>query len=353
MVTTSDGAKPSAVHESLRHIKQFCCLRITDIGALFKETLSEWSNDKAPRLGASLAFYTLLSLAPLVIVVVAVAALAYGQKAAQGQLVWEIRDLVGPDGASEIQALIQGAYKPATGVIATVLGVLTLAFGASSVVVELRDALNTIWHVPAGSGGAGLASIFRMAKERFYSFGLVLGVGFLLLVSLILNAWIAAMGRFFGTFLPASESILHIGTFLLSFLVITFLFAAIYKVLPDVYLKWSDVAVGASVTSLLFTIGKHLIGIYLGKASFGSTYGAAGSLVLVLVWVYYSAQLFFLGAEFTKVYTRTFGSQFRNKLKPVPPKPDSVIVDPSTNAPVTSGTPPASGASHEEIKLVS
>jgi membrane protein len=330
-------AEPDAGHEILRHVREFSSLHFKEFLELFKETVGEWLDDKAPRLGASLAFYTLLSLAPLLIVIVAVAAIVYGQEAARGQLVWQIQGLVGPDGAKAIQGLIQGAYKPATGVVASLLGLLTLAFGASSVVVELRDALNTIWHVAPDSRNTGFASIFRLAKERFYSFALILGVGFLLLVSLVLNAWIAAMGSFFGSFLPIPEAVLHAATFLFSFFVITFLFAAIYKLLPDVHLKWSDVTIGASVTSLLFTIGKQLIGLYLGKTSFASTYGAAGSLVIVLVWVYYSAMLFFLGAEFTKVYTRTFGSQLSNKLQAVPPTPDNVVVDPSTGAPATAG----------------
>ena len=289
-----------------RHLQLFSRLSFREYEAVFQQTLNAWIDDKAPRLGASLAFYTLLSLAPLLIVVVAVAALAYGQKAAQGQLVWEIQGLVGADGARTIQGLIQSAYKPGSGTIATILGVLTLIFGASAVVVELRDALNTIWRVPAPDTGSGFQSILRFMKERFYSFGLILGVGFLLMVSLILNAGIAAVGSYFGSILPTSETFLHIIVFLMSFVVVTCLFAAIYKFLPDVDLKWSDVIVGASFTSLLFTIGKQLIGIYLGKASFGSTYGAAGSLVIVLMWVYYSAQLFFLGAEFTKAYTETF-----------------------------------------------
>jgi membrane protein len=335
MPKQSADAEPSVVHEILRHVKDFSYLRVKELLGMFKETVSEWVNDKAPRLGASLAFYTLLSLAPLLVVIVAVAALVYGQEAARGQLVWQIQGLVGTDGAKAIQGLVQGAYKPGTGVIATLLGFLTLAFGASSVVVELRDALNTIWHVPLDRGGTGLSSIFRLAKERFYSFAMILGIGFLLLVSLVLNAWIAAMGKFFTSALPTPESLLHMATFLISFLVITFLFAAIYKMLPGVSLKWSDVAVGASVTSLLFTIGKQLIGLYLGKTSFGSTYGAAGSLVIVLVWVYYSAQLFFLGAEFTKVYTKTFGSQFASQFERVPPKPNNVIIDPATNEPAT------------------
>jgi membrane protein len=255
-------------------------------------------------------------LAPLLVIVVAIAALAYGKEAAQGQLFWQIRGLTGPEGARTIQRLLEGAHRFGTGAFATVLGFLTLAIGASSVVVELRGALNTIWHV-AGPETTGFSSILRLIRERFYCFALVLGVGFLLLVSLVLNACLA-------------EAVLQAATALISFVVITGLFAAIYKLLPDVRLKWSDVMVGAAVTALLFTVGKQLIGLYLGKASFGSAYGAAGSLVVMLVWVYYSSQLFFLGAEFTKVYTKNFGSHLRAKLELNAPKPESVILHPST-----------------------
>lgn len=271
---------------------------------LFTETLSEWNSDNVPRLSASLAFYTLLSLAPILVIVVAVGAFVYGRQAAEGQLIWEIQDVVGAERASAVQSLIQSAYKPGTGLIATVLGLFTLALAASSVLVELRDALNTIWHVPPAANVTGLAGVYALVKERFYSFGLVLAAGFLLLVSLVLNTLIAAIGKFFRALLPTSESVLQAAGFLVSFVVITLLFAVIYKILPDVPLRWRDVFVGASATSFLFTIGKQLIALYLGKTSFASAYGAAGSLALVLVWVYYSAQVFFLGAEFTKVYTR-------------------------------------------------
>jgi membrane protein len=335
-------SEPSAIREVVQRIQQFLDLRRAEIGALLKETVNAWIDDNAPRLGASLAFYTLLSLAPLLIVVVAVAALVFGQKAAQGQLIWEIQDLVGAEGARAIQGLIQSAYKPAAGTTATVLGILTLFFGASAVVVELRDALNTIWHVPVAATFSGLRSFLRLVKERFYLFGLILGVGFLLLISLALNAAIAALGSLFGSLLPTSESVLHLAVFVISFLVITFLFAAIYKCLPDVQLRWSDVIVGACFTSLLFTVGKQLIGLYLGKASFGSTYGAAGSLVIVLVWVYYSAQLFFLGAEFTKIYTEKFGSRLDGKLKMHPPALQRVIIDPSTGLPAGKNNEKAS-----------
>lgn len=233
------------------------------------------------------------------------AALAYGQQAARGQLVWEIRDLVGGDTARAIQELIRNAYKPGSGLIATVIGLVTLSLGATSVVVELRDSLNTIWHVPASPGNRGFHGLMQLVKDRFYSFGLILGGGLLLLLSLTLNAGIAAIGKLLGPILPSSAFMLQAGTFVMSFLAVAFLFAAIYKILPDVPLDWSDVIVGSCVTAFLFEIGKQLIGLYLGRSTFGSAYGAAGSIMVLLVWLYYSAELFFLGAEFTKVYTKT------------------------------------------------
>ncbi len=302
---------------------------------MLKETVSQWIDDNAPRLSASLAFYTLLSTAPFLIVTAAVAASVYGQQAARGQLVWQLQYVVGLDVAKDIQGLIQGAYKPGAGIVASLLSLFTLVLASSSVVVELRDALNTIWHVAPDPRNTGLASIVWIAKERFYSFALILCVGFLLFVSLLLNTVIAAMGSVFPSILPASEAVLHVGVFFLSFFVITFLFAAIYKILPDVHLRWSDVVIGGSATSLLFTFGKQLIALYLGKATFGSMYGAAGSLLLVLVWVYYSAMLFFLGAEFTKVYAKTFGSHLSNRVQAVPPAADNHVVDHSTGLTVT------------------
>jgi len=300
--------------ERLRRARQFLAIHHGRITRLFRQTASEWNADNAQRLGAALAFYTLLSLAPILIVIVGVAALVFGRQAATGQLAWEIGDLVGQDAAVTIQTLIQAAYKPGTGLLATALSVLTVMFGASSVVVELRDDLNLIWRSPAAPAATGVASIIRLAKERFYSFALVVVAGLALLFLLALSVAIAALGKFFHSALPFPEPIMHVLAFLFSFFVITFLFGAVYKSLPDVKLKWSDVTVGASVTSLIFEIGKQLIALYLGKASFSSTYGAAGSLVVLLVWVYYSAQLFFFGAEFTKVYTRTFGSHVAAKV---------------------------------------
>jgi len=313
------------------------------IFGIVKNTLSCWSEDKAPRLAASLAYYTALSLAPLIVVVLAIAGLAFGRAAARGQLVWQIREIAGSSGARAIQALVDDARKPSTGIMATVLGLGTLFFGATSAVVELTDALNTIWNVKAASV-SGIRSVALFLKERFFSFAMVAGIGFLLLVSLIVNAWLAAVGKYFAARLPATEGLLQTVNFVVSFVVITFLFAVIFRVLPDVTLKWSDVAIGAAVTSLLFTIGKLLIGIYLGKSTIGSAYGAAGSFVVLLVWVYYSALVFFLGAEFTKVYTRTLGSLSPVQPKPPAPEPrDDVVLVDATGAPLRPSEKQADG----------
>ena len=315
MAEKSIKAEPGAGHEIVRHLKLFSRLRLKEILAVIGETFSEWNQDNAQRLGASLAFFTLLSLARLVVVVVAMGAAVFGEKAAEGQLAWQLRDLVGPVGAQAIQELLRSARRPGTGAAATILSILTLVFGASSVAVELHDALNSLWHVP-GQSCTLPRRIAIFARERLFSFLLVLSGGFILLVSLVWSAWVAAMGRYFGSVFSVPEPLLHLATFLVSFISITLVFAAIYKFVPNVELKWSDVVVGASVTALVFTIGKQLLALYLGKVSLGSPYGAAGSLVTVLVWVYYSAQLFFLGAEFTKIYARTYGSHFARKLEP-------------------------------------
>jgi membrane protein len=266
---------------------------------LFRQASSEWINDNAPRLGASVAFYTLLSLAPVIVIAVAVAAVVYGQPAAQGRLASEIQGIAGPDVARIIQELLARAYQPRTGLIATLLGLATLVFGASSIFVELHDAMNTIWHVTLSPNRTNTGRVIRLMRNRFYSFATVLSIGFLLLVSLVLNAALVAMG------IAVPRTV----TSIILYLVITALFASLYKIVPDVRLKWSDVTLGAMITSLLFMIGKQLMALYFARTSFGSTYSAAGSPIVVLLWVYYSAQLIFWGAEFSKVYTKTLGSQ--------------------------------------------
>jgi membrane protein len=265
---------------------------------MFRQASREWVHDNVPRLSASVAFYTLLSLAPVIVIAVALAAMVYGEKAAQGRLASEIQNMAGPEVARTIQDFIQGAYQPRTGVLATVLGLTTLIFGASSIFVELHEAMDTIWHVSPPPGRAHAATVIHLIRDRFYSFVTVLGIGFLLLVSLVLNAWMAAM----KIAVPWAVG------FVILYLVIAVLFAALYKILPDVKLKWSDVALGAMIAALLFVIGKQSMALYFAHATFG-TYSVAGSPIVVLLWVYCSAQLFFWGAEFSKVYRKTVGSQ--------------------------------------------
>ncbi len=276
--------------------------RLRVIAALLREAGDAWVDDDLPRLAATLAFYTVLSLLPFLILVSAIAATAFGRKAAEGELMWELRDLIGSASAQAVQELIRSATRSSTA--ATVLGSLTLAFGASAVVMELRDALNTIWHVPATASFSSVRNFLRLVRDRFYLFALILGAGFLLLASVAVNAYVAATTARMDPHMTNSPELLHGLIFVASFAVITALFAAVYKLVPEVTLTWRDVITGACFTSLLFTIGKQLIGIYLGQVNYASTYGAAGSLLIILVWVYYSAQLFFFGAEFTKIYAK-------------------------------------------------
>lgn len=279
---------------------------------LLKETFSDWSEDKASRLAAALAYYTIFSIAPLIIIVIAVAGLVFGREAVQGQIQGQIQGLVGEQGAGLVQEMVKGASNQSTGIIATVIGVVTLLFGATGVFGQLQDALNTIWEVTP-KPGRGLLGIIR---DRFLSFTMVLGVGFLLMVSLVLSAALVAVTKFTGL-----DKIAYLGevlNFVISFGVITLLFAMIYKILPDVKIAWSDVWIGAAVTALLFTIGKFLIGLYLGHSAVASSYGAAGALVVIVLWLYYSAQILFLGAEFTQVYAKRFGSQIKPAEDAVP-----------------------------------
>lgn len=288
--------------------KRFAKLPWHEVQQLLLQVVNKWFDHRAPRLGASLAFYTLLSAAPLFIVVIYVAGLAYGPEAAAGRLYWEIQGLIGHDGALAIQTIIEGASKPRSGgLAATILGFVTLFFGATSVVAELRDALNLVWEVPVAPTPNGLQSVLSVLRERSFAFGLVLGTGFLLLVLLVVNAVLTAIGTYFQQILPIPTAFLQILNSLISFFAITGLFALLFRVLPDLHLRWRDVAVGAVLTSILFNVGKMVIGLYLGQTGVASTFGAAGSLVVVLIWVYYSAQIFFFGAEFTKAYSDRFG----------------------------------------------
>jgi membrane protein len=272
------------------------------VWSLLGETCSEWYADRAPRLGAALAFYTVFALAPGLILIISLAGVVLGEEAAQGQIISQVEDLAGEAGAQAVRAAIDSARKAGNSVLATGLGVVTLLFGLWGVFGELQDALNSIWGVRSRSGGGVIGAI----KRRFWSFTMVVGIGFLLLISLAASAWLAALGKFFAGLLPLPAAMMETANALLSFVVITFMFAVIYKLLPDVKIAWRNVWTGAAVTAILFTIGKTLIGLYLGRSTVASVYGAAGSLIVMLLWVYYSAQVVFFGAEFTKVYARRF-----------------------------------------------
>jgi membrane protein len=275
---------------------------------LAQETIGHWWQDNAPRLAAALAYYAVLSTAPLLVISVAVADLVFGQRAVTGQLAWEIQNLVGGQTAQAIQSAIQSSHHASNGGIATVLSIATLIVGASSVIVELHDALNLIWEVKPPQESSWRSNLFRFLKERLFSSLIIVGAGSLLLISLLLSAAVTAVGTFFRPLMPTSGWVLRSAEFAASFVIVTLLFAAVYKLIPDVQLSWSDVAIGASVTALLFTVGKQLIALYLVRVAFESTYGAAWAAILLFVWIYYSAQLFYLGAEFTKAYTRRYGS---------------------------------------------
>jgi len=275
-------------------------MRLAQIWPILRKTGENWMVHDAPRLGASLAFYTILSMSPLVLLAVAIAALVFDRASAQNELLYQVQEMVGPEGRKLVEGILESASKPAAGVFASILSILTLLFGASGVFSELRAALDRI----AGSGNDQTISFYRMVKERLLSFGLVLAIGFLLMVTLLFSAMLAAIGKAWGPTLAVAPEALEILNFVISFAGITGLFALMFRYIPERRVPWRDVAAGSVATGLLFTLGKTLIGLYLGKAGVGSTYGAAGSLMVITVWVYYSAQIFFFGAEFTHVWAQ-------------------------------------------------
>lgn len=271
---------------------------------ILKQTYAEWSRDNCMRLGAALAYYTIFSLAPMLVIVIAVAGFAFGEQAAQGQIVEQLRGMLGDEGAAGVQGMIRNASQAETGIVATVVGIATLLIGATSVFTELHAALNDVWNVPKPEGWTW----WDLVRARVSGFTIILGIGFLLLVSLVVSAMLAGLHQRIGNLFPGAPIVFQTVNFLISFGVVTLLFAMMFKILPDIDIRWSDVWVGAAFTSLLFGIGKVAIGFYLGFAGAGSVYGAAGSLVVVLLWVFYSSQLLFFGAEFTQVWTRQRGS---------------------------------------------
>jgi membrane protein len=274
--------------------------------SMAKETVTAWIDDFAPSMGASIAYYTAFSIAPLLIIVIAIAGFVWGEEAASGYLYAQLGGILGEDGTKAVQAMVASAGDMKEGVIATVVGVVLLAVGATTVFAELQSDLDRIWKAPAVKKPEGL---WGMLRSRVLSLGLVVSIGFLLLVSLVVSAALAALGSWWGSIFGDIEWLLHLLDVVVSIAVVTVMFALMYKILPRVKIAWRDVWIGAFVTSLLFAIGKFLVGLYVGKTSVASSFGTAGSLAVLLVWVYYSAQIFLLGAEFTWVYAHKFGSR--------------------------------------------
>jgi membrane protein len=270
---------------------------------LLKASVSAWSDDKSPRLGASLSFYTIFAMPPLFMIAIFIASLFFDPTSVRTQMFSQVGGLIGKKSAEAIQTAMAAQYETHKGLVASVIAVVTLIITATGLFIELQDALNTIWRVEAKPGHGVLGFV----RIRLLSFAMVVGIGFLLMVSLIVSAALAVATKYIGGFLPSVGIVSEIGSNLVSFAVIMVLFAMIFKVLPDVKIAWRDVWIGAAVTSLLFTAGKFLLGWYLGRSTTITAYGAAGSVVLILLWVYYSAQILFFGAEITKVYATRFG----------------------------------------------
>ena len=272
--------------------------------SLVKSSATAWSGDYASSMGAALAYYTLFSLAPLLILVIAIAGLVFGADAARGAVVSQLGGLLGQEGSTAIQELLKSASHPAGSIVASIASVLVLIIGATSTFSELQSDLDRIWRAPASARPAG---VWGLVKTRLLSFGLIVSIGFLLLVSLVVNAGLAAFGKWYGALFPAWTITMQIVNQVVSVGFITVLFALMYHILPSIRVHWRDVWLGAFATAILFTLGKFLIGLYIGKAGVASGFGAAGSVVVLLVWVFYSAQIFLLGAEFTWIHARSGG----------------------------------------------
>jgi membrane protein len=273
-------------------------------GVLITKTVTAWLADYAPSMGAALSYYTVFSMAPTLLIVISVAGLVFGADAVRGEIIGQLSSLMGPAAAATVQQELASMHLPSRGVSGTIIGIVLVLAGASSVFGELQNALDRIWHASARKS----SGLFSLIRARLMSFAMILGIAFLLIVSLVVSAAISALGKWWAGAFGPWELLAQTVNELLGFLITMGSFAAIYRIIPRVTIHWTDVWLGASVTALLFTLGRVLIGIYIGKTGIASVFGAAGSLVIVFVWVYYSAQIFLLGAEFTRVYAQTYGS---------------------------------------------
>lgn len=288
---------------------------IKQIWSLIKAAFSSWLDDYAPSMGAALAYYTMFSIAPLLLIVISTAGLVFGEEAVRGEIFGQLQGLMGDRGAEAVQGLLESVSEPEEGIAGTLIGTVLLLIGATTVFGELQNAFDRIWRAPSKSKDEG---VWRLVRSRLLSFGMILGIGFLMMVSLVFGAAMAALGKWWGPYFASLEVLATALNFLFSFALTTVMFAMLYKFMPRVKIHWEDVWAGAAVTALLFTVGKLLIGIYIGKSAIGSGFGAAGSLVVVLVWVYYSAQVFLLGAEFTWIYARMHGSRKESPPSEIP-----------------------------------
>lgn len=282
-------------------------MNLRKVGKLLRETFKQWQEDKASRIAAALAYYTVFSISPLLVIAIAIAGAFFGQQTAQDQIIDQLTDLVGKDAVKPILLALDNISQPEIRGIASLISIAVLLLGASGIFAQLQDALNTVWKVkPQPGQGVGI-----FIRKRISSFLMVLAIGFLLILSLILSAIVSALSKYRTDFLPGSAILWENLDFIVSLGLMTFLFCLMFKYVPDVKIAWKDVIVGSVITALLFLFGKFLLGVYISKGSLGSAYGAAGSLIVFLAWVYYSAQIVLLGAEFTQVYTRMYGSKVR------------------------------------------
>jgi membrane protein len=280
------------------------------VGSLFKQAGIGWFEDNAPRLGAALTFYTLFSLAPVLIVTVSIAGMAFGEKAAQAEIVRQFQILMGVQGAGAVETILQSTHQPSLGPVGTTLALLAILIGASGAFVELQDALNFIWKVDTKKESFWKVTIW----QRLFSLGLVIATGFLLLAALVITAALSAVENYMGSIFPASVIIASSIKSVFTLVMISILFGLIFKFIPDTEILWSDVCVGAPATALFFTVGKLFVGIYLGHSAFTSSFGAATSLVILLIWIYFSAQILLFGAELTHFYTLKYGSRRETNL---------------------------------------
>ena len=288
---------------------------------LIKQAITAWLDDAAPSMGAALSYYTIFSLAPLLLIVMSVAGFVFGAEAARGELFGQLRGLMGSDAAAALETLLASLNKPAQSIGASMVGVALLVIGATSVFGELQNALDRIWRAPIRQKNSGLLNLLR---ERLLSIGMIFGLAFLLMVSLVAGAFVSALGKWWAPIFGGWEIVAQIANAAVGFMLSTLVFAMIYKLMPRAQVRWQDVWIGALVTSALFTMGKFLIGLYIGKSGVASGFGAAGSIAVILVWVYYSAQIFLIGAEFTWVYAQRFGSM-RDSPQPAQRDRKSVV----------------------------